>query len=151
MIELHFCSLNLKTETMCWKWCALYCNWPLCQKRSVRKGLVLQCDDGRIAGAGDTSFFDTDFNTETLPMSGRFRYWYWYQEKRKFRFRFRYWYQSQTSFITKILMKCPKSLSGVPDFSKYRIRYWYWYLKFSKIDTDSDTRLSSITIPDRFR
>ena len=25
-------------------------------------------------GAGDTSFFDTDFDTETFPMSGRFRY-----------------------------------------------------------------------------
>ena len=103
------------------------------------------------AGAGDTSFFDTDFDTETLPMSGRFRYWYRYQEKYQFRFRFRYWYQSQTSFITKILMKCPKSLSGVPDFSDYRFRYWYWYWKFPKIDTDTDTRLSSIAIPDRFR
>ena len=25
-------------------------------------------------GAGDTSFFDTDFDTETFPTSGRFRY-----------------------------------------------------------------------------
>ena len=29
-----------------------------------------------MAGAGDTSFFDTNSDTETCPASGRFRYRY---------------------------------------------------------------------------
>ena len=37
-----------------------------------------------LPGAGDTSFFDTDFDNEPFSMSGRFQYWYWYQESENF-------------------------------------------------------------------
>ena len=53
MIELHFCSLNLKAATMCQKFCVVYCHTDPCAKSVQYLDLLNTLIFPKIFSTGD--------------------------------------------------------------------------------------------------